>query len=219
VASENERWGIVASGGVGLWPPDHLMSQRYVVANNVCRANAAGGITIDPTLPEDHSDHDQIQDSFATVASNVCVANSGPGIRTGHAGYLAVRGNICDRNEDAGVGIVSSRYAVVADNVLTGNNSYGVGFWAGAGVQDVGHHLLGGNVYDKNKVGEIQIGPDHPAIRQLGPAWWCQLTVRRRAGSTRSSWRNGKWPGCRCHHRSGTSSTPRRRRRGRPAPR
>ena len=69
----------------------------------------------------------------------------------------------------AGVGIVSSRYAVVADNVLTGNNSYGVGFWAGAGVQDVGHHLLGGNVYDKNKVGEIQIGPDHPAIRQLGP--------------------------------------------------
>jgi parallel beta-helix repeat protein len=170
VASENERWGIVASGGVGIWPPQHPMSQRYAVANNICRANAAGGITIDPTLPEDHPHHDQVQDSFATVAANVCVANSGPGIRTGHAGYLAVRGNICDGNENAGIAIVSSRYAVVADNVLTGNDSYGVGFWAGTG-EDVGHHLLGGNVYDRNRVGEIQIAEDHPAIRQLQDRW------------------------------------------------
>ena len=169
VASENERWGIVASGGVGIFPPQHPMSQRYVVANNVCRANATGGITIDPTLPEDHLDHDQIQDSFATVASNVCVANGGAGIRTGHAGYLAVSGNICDGNEDAGIAIVSSRYAGVANNVLTGN-SYGVGFWPGTG-KDVGHHLLGGNVYDKNSVGEIQIADGHPAIRQLQDRW------------------------------------------------
>jgi parallel beta-helix repeat protein len=170
VTSENERWGIVASGGIGLWPDKgHLMSQRYVVANNVCRANAAGGITIDPTLPEDHPDHDQIQDSFATVASNVCVANHGAGIRTGHAGYLAVRGNICDGNDDAGIAIVSSRYAVVADNVLTAN-SYGVGFWPGTG-KGVGHHLLGGNVYDNNHGGEIQIADGHPAIRQIQDRW------------------------------------------------
>ena len=55
------------------------------------------------------------------------MGNRGPGIRTDHAGYLAVRGNICDCNDDAGVAIVSSRYAVVADNVLTGNHRYGVG--------------------------------------------------------------------------------------------
>jgi hypothetical protein len=170
VASENERWGIVASGSVGIFPPQHPMSQRYLVAHNVCRANATGGITIDPTLPEDHPDHDQIQDSFATVASNVCVANQGPGIRTTHAGYLAVYGNICDGNDNAGIGIVSSRYAVVADNVLTGNSN-GVGFFADAGVQDVGHHLLGGNVYDRNTPGEIQFGPYHPAIRQLQDRW------------------------------------------------
>ncbi len=170
VASENERWGVVASGGVGLWPPDHPMSQRYVVANNVCRRNAAGGITIDPTLPEDHPNHDQIQDAFATVASNVCVANCGPGIRTGNAGYLAVRGNICDGNENDGVAIVSSRYAVVADNVLTGNDSYGVGFFPGTG-EGVGHHLLGGNVYDRNRVGEIQIAKGHPVIRELQNRW------------------------------------------------
>jgi Right handed beta helix region len=170
VASENERWGIVASGGVGLWPPDHPMSQRYVVANNLCRRNAAGGITIDPTLPEDHPNHDQIQDAFATVASNVCVANCGPGIRTGHAGYLAARGNICDGNENAGVAIVSSRYVVVADNVLTGNDSDGVGFFPGTG-EGVGHHLLGGNVYDRNRLGEIQIAKDHPAIRELQDRW------------------------------------------------
>ena len=56
VASENERWGIAASTGLGLWPKQYRMSQRYVVANNICRANAAGGITIDPTLPKDHPD-------------------------------------------------------------------------------------------------------------------------------------------------------------------
>jgi parallel beta-helix repeat protein len=169
-ASENDRWGIAASSGLGLWPPDHSMSQRYVVANNVCRLNAAGGITIDPTLPEDHPDHDQIQDSFATVASNICAANHGPGIHTTHAGYLAVRGNICDGNDNAGISIVSSRYAVVADNVLTGNSN-GIGFFADASAQGVGHHLLGGNVYDKNELGEIQFGPHHPAIRQLQDRW------------------------------------------------
>jgi parallel beta-helix repeat protein len=169
-ASENARWGIAASAGVGNWPPDHSMSQRYVVANNVCRSNASGGITIDPTLPEDHPDHDQIQDSFATVASNICATNFGPGIHTTHAGYLAVRGNVCDRNQKAGIAISSSRYAVVADNVLTGNSN-GIGFFADEGVEDVGHHLLGGNVYDDNRLGEIQFGPRHPAIRQLQDRW------------------------------------------------
>jgi parallel beta-helix repeat protein len=146
------------------------MSQRYIVANNVCRSNTAGGITIDPTLPEDHPDHDQIQDSFATLASNTCAANQGPGIHTTHAGYLTVRGNICDSNDKAGISITSSRYALVADNVLTGNSN-GIGFFADAGVQDVGHHLLGGNLYDGNRLGEIQFGPRHPAIRQLQDRW------------------------------------------------
>ena len=104
VASENGRWGIVASGGVGLWPQDGFpMSQRYVVANNICRANAAGGITIDPSTIDHGKPTGIIQDSFATVASNVCVANKGHGIHTIHAGYLAVCGNICDRNDEAGV--------------------------------------------------------------------------------------------------------------------
>jgi hypothetical protein len=174
IASENDRWGIVASGGVGLWPQDgHPMSKRYVVANNVCRGNVVGGITIDPTAPPPGRDPEApapIQDSFATVASNVCVANQGPGIHTTHAGYLTVCGNICDCNDNAGIGIVSSRYAVVADNGLTGN-SYGAGFFADAGVPDVGHHLLGGNVYDRNRLGEIQIGKNHPAIRQLQDRW------------------------------------------------
>jgi parallel beta-helix repeat protein len=102
VASENARWGIVASGAAGLSPDEHPMSQRFVVANNVCRANGAGGITIDPTLPPSHPHHDRVQDSFATVASNVCATNSGAGIHTTHAGYLALRGNICDRNANAG---------------------------------------------------------------------------------------------------------------------
>src|SRR4029434_6072438 len=53
VVSQNVRWGIVASGGVGTSPEEgHPMSQRYVVANNVCRANAAGGITLDPSTRE-----------------------------------------------------------------------------------------------------------------------------------------------------------------------
>jgi hypothetical protein len=81
-----------------------------------------------------------------------------------------VRGNICDGNENAGVAIVSSRYVVVADNVLTGNDSYGVGFFPGTG-EGVGHHLLGGNVYDRNRLGEIQIAKDHPAIRELQDRW------------------------------------------------
>lgn len=129
-ASENERWGIVASGGVGLSPDQGFpMSQRYVVENNVCRANAAGGITIDPSTVDPTGEPTGIiHDSFATVASNVCVANKGHGIHTIHAGYLAVRGNICDGNDTAGIAIVSSRYAVVADNVLTGNR-YGVSFF------------------------------------------------------------------------------------------
>jgi parallel beta-helix repeat protein len=168
MASENERWGIVASGSVGIFPPQHPMSQRYVVANNVCRANVDGGITIDPTVGE----HPEvIQDTFATVASNVCVTNKGHGIHATHAGYLAVRGNICDGNENSGVAINSSRYAVVAENVLTGNGSYGVSFGANPEVRGVGHHLLGGNVYDNNKAGEIQFGPHHPAIRQLQDRW------------------------------------------------
>ena len=50
VVSGNARWGIVASGGVGTSPEEgHPMSKRYVVANNICRANTAGGITLDPS--------------------------------------------------------------------------------------------------------------------------------------------------------------------------
>ncbi|MDJ0667762.1 MAG: right-handed parallel beta-helix repeat-containing protein [Desulfobacterales bacterium] len=168
VASENERWGIVASGGSGNWPPRHPMSQRCIVAHNVCRANDAGGITIDPTAV-DHSEI--IQDSFATVASNICAANQGHGIHTTHAGYLTVRGNICDGNKKAGIAIISSRYAVVADNVLTGNGNYGVGFWADTDVRGVGHHLLGGNVYENNKSGETFVARHHPAIRGLQDRW------------------------------------------------
>src|SRR5262245_15663374 len=178
VASGNKRWGIVASGGIGLWPKNGFtMSQRFVVANNVCRANVAGGITIDPTAPPDEdeppenepSPEEVTQDSFATIASNVCVANGGPGIRITHAAYLAVRGNICDGNDKAGIAIVSSRYAVVADNVLTANTN-GVGFCAPGNVKDVGHYLLGGNVYDRN-THEIQIADGHPPIRQLHDSW------------------------------------------------
>jgi parallel beta-helix repeat protein len=176
VASNNDGWGIVASGGIGLWPKDGFtMSQRYVVANNVCRDNVAGGITIDPTTPppepppEGEPEEEVTQNSFATVASNVCVANGGPGIRISHAGYFAVRGNICDGNDKAGIAIVSSRYAVVADNVLTANTN-GVGFFAPGNVKDVGHYLLGGNVYDGN-ANEIQIADGHPPIRQLHDIW------------------------------------------------
>ena len=41
---------------------------------------------------------------------------------------------------------------------------------AGTG-EGVGYHLLGGNIYDKNKAGEIRVGPGHPAIRQLQDRW------------------------------------------------
>ena len=171
-ASENERWVIAASSGLGLWPDQgHPMSQRYVVANNVCRGNAAGGITIDPTLPEDHPDHDQIQDSYATVASNVCAANQGPGIHFTHAGYLTITGNICDDNKFAGIAIISCRHVVVADNVLTRNTTYGLALRADPTVQGAGYHLVGGNVHDRNVEGEIYIDPDLPGVRQLHD-WW-----------------------------------------------
>ena len=178
VAEENARWGIVASGGVGIFPDQgHPMSKRYVVANNICRKNCVGGITLDPSTrdPITGKPTGVIQDSFATVASNVCVGNKGNGIQTVHAGYLAVRGNICDANDNAGIALLSSRYTVVADNVLTCNR-YGVGFWGDPadmppGAPDLGHHLLGGNVYDKNEDGEIWIGANHPAIRQMHDLW------------------------------------------------
>jgi hypothetical protein len=184
VASENDRWGIVASGGVGL-PPEETMSQYFVVQNNICRGNTVGGITIDPsTVDDDGNPTEVIHDSFATVASNVCVGNHGRGIQTMHAGYVAVRGNICDRNDNYnnnhndGIGVISSRYVIVADNVLT-SNRYGVAFFGDPSdlppntpPQDMGHHVLGGNVYDRNSEPfPIQIGPSHPPIRQLHDQW------------------------------------------------
>jgi hypothetical protein len=98
VASENDRWGIVASGGVGL-SPEETMSQYFVVQNNICRANTDGGITIDPSTRDEGDPTDVIHNSFATVAANVCVGNHGRGIQTIHAGYVAVHGNICDSND------------------------------------------------------------------------------------------------------------------------
>ena len=178
MASENARWGIVASGGIGLSPDDGVaMSQRYVVQNNICRGNAAGGITLDPsTTDDDGKPTGLIHDSFATVASNVCTANTGHGIQTIHTGYVAVRGNICDGNDNDGIAIVSSRYAVVADNVLTGNHN-GVGFYGDPAdvprdTPEMGHHLLGGNLFERNTADAIRIGERHPAIQQLisGPA-------------------------------------------------
>ena len=183
VASDNDRWGIVASGGVGL-PPDETMSQYFVVQNNICRGNAVGGITIDPSTRDDGHPTEVIHPSFATVASNVCVGNHGRGIQTVHAGYVAVHGNICDSNDHIeggddndsddhdtsdGIGVLSSRYVVVAGNVLTANH-YGVAFYGdpnavppGTLPTDMGHHLLGGNVYDRNREPiPIQIGPTHP---------------------------------------------------------
>lgn len=187
VASDNDRWGIVASGGVGL-PPKETMSRYFVVQNNICRGNAVGGITIDPSTRDHGHPTEVIHPSFATVASNVCVGNHGRGIQTVHAGYVAVHGNICDSNDHIeggdgndtsdGIGLLSSRYVVVADNVLTANR-YGVSFFGDPSDvppntpdQDMGHHVLGGNVYDKNREPfPIQIGPTHPPIRQLHDQW------------------------------------------------
>ena len=185
VASENDRWGIVASGGVGL-SPEETMSQYFVVQNNICRANTDGGITIDPSTRDEGDPTEVIHNSFATVASNVCVGNHGRGIQTIHAGYVAVHGNVCDNNdhirnddEDSsdGIGVISSRYVVVADNVLTANR-YGVAFYGdprvppGTPEPDMGHHLLGGNVYDRNRADDpIQIAPAHPPVRQLHDQW------------------------------------------------
>jgi len=188
-AIDNGRWGIVASGGVGPSPDvDVAMSRYFVVQNNICRGNAVGGITIDPsTRDADENPTGIIHDSFATVASNICVGNHGRGIQTMHAGYVAVQGNVCDSNDHVsdnendndssdGIGIVSSRYAVVAANVLTANR-HGVAFFGDPttvppNTPDMGHHLLGGNVYDRNRERDpIQIGVAHPAIRQLHDDW------------------------------------------------
>jgi hypothetical protein len=180
VSSENVRWGIVASGGVGTSPEEgHAMSKRYVVSNNICRANGDGGITLDPSTrdPVTGEPTGVIHDSFATVASNVCADNTGAGIHTIHAGYVAVHGNVCDGalssgkdSESAGIAIVSSRHTVVGDNVLIANK-YGVAFWGDPNTvppntPEMGHHLLGGNVYDGNNE-EIHIGEHHPPVRQL----------------------------------------------------
>jgi hypothetical protein len=178
VVSGNARWAIVASGGVGTSPEEgHPMSKRYVVANNICRANTAGGITLDPSTRDGEEPTGEIHPSFATVAGNVCADNTGAGIHTIHAGYVAVHGNVCDGtlssgkdSESAGIAIVSSRHTVVGDNVLIANK-YGVAFWGDPGTvppdtPDMGHHLLGGNVYDGNNE-EIYIGEHHPPIRQL----------------------------------------------------
>jgi hypothetical protein len=186
VASDNGRWGIVASGGAGLSPARASMSKYFVVQNNICRGNAVGGITIDPsTRDDDGNPTGIIHDSFATVAANVCVGNHGRGIQTVHAGYVAVHGNVCDSNENIegddisdGIGVMSSRYAVVADNVLTANR-YGVAFYGdpnevppGTPPSDMGHHLLGGNVYDRNRADDpIQIAPPQPPVRQLHDQW------------------------------------------------
>jgi hypothetical protein len=112
------------------------MSKRYVVANNICRANTSGGITLDPSTRDgEEQPTGVIHDSFATVAGNVCADNTGAGIHTIHAGYVAVHGNVCDGtlssckdSESAGIAIVSSRHTVVGDNVLIANK-YGVAFW------------------------------------------------------------------------------------------
>ena len=53
-AIDNRRWGIVASGGVGPSPEvGVVMSQYFVVQNNICRGNAVGGITIDPSTRDE----------------------------------------------------------------------------------------------------------------------------------------------------------------------
>jgi parallel beta helix pectate lyase-like protein len=179
VVSRNARWGIVASGGIGLTPDGgYPMSHHYVVANNMCRDNVSGGITLDPSTRDPVTDEPTgiIHDSFATVSSNVCAGNTGAGIHTIHAGYVAVHGNVCDGtnlsgpSESAGIAIVASRRAVVADNVLIANK-FGVSFWGNPDETPdtsppMGDHLLGANVYD-GKGDEIQIGPYHPAVRQL----------------------------------------------------
>jgi hypothetical protein len=171
VAIRNTRWGIVASGFAGASPP---MSQRYVVANNFCRANTDGGITLDPsTADADGNPTGIIHASFATVACNVCTANTGAGIHTIHAGYVTVQGNICDGRrvtgevgDSAGISIVASRNAVVADNVLVANR-YGVAFFGNPDESpNLGEHLVGGNVYDRNQE-EIHIGEHHPPVGQV----------------------------------------------------
>jgi hypothetical protein len=182
VLSGNARWGIVASGGVGTSPEEgHPMSKRYVVANNICRANVSGGITLDPSTRDQHGQPTGvIHDSFATVAGNVCADNTGAGIHTIHAGYVAVHGNVCDGtlssgkdSESAGIAIVSSRHTVVGDNVLIANK-YGVAFWGNPSTvppttPEMGHHLLGVNAYDVRDGNneEIHLGEHHPAIRQM----------------------------------------------------
>jgi parallel beta-helix repeat protein len=190
-AIDNARWGIVASGGIGL-APEEMMSRYFVVQNNICRGNAVGGITIDPSTRDDGKPTGIIHDSFATVASNICVGNHGRGIQTMHAGYVTVHGNVCDSNDHVsdddndpdndndssdGIGIVSSRHALVADNVLTANR-YGVAFLGDPATvpedspDKMGDHLLGSNVYDRNRKRDpILIGEPHPSIRQLHDRW------------------------------------------------
>ena len=142
------------------------MSKRYMVANNICRANTAGGITLDPSTRDGEESHRRDPRFVCDRCLQRLRGQHGRGIQTIHAATspcTATSATAADTSgndsESAGIAISYRGTRWLADNVLIANR-YGVAFWvttstAPPTTSEMGHHLLGGNVYDGEQRGDL----------------------------------------------------------------
>jgi parallel beta-helix repeat protein len=137
-----DGWGITAGGDPEDPPPPP--NSEFTITNNVCEGNAAGGITLDPTVG---SQFEVIQFQRARVSGNVCRnAVHHHGIHLTHARDVVVTDNVCTGNkEGCGIAVVSSSHVLVQANLCTGNRN-GIGLFSHEKVLDPGHHVIGVNL-------------------------------------------------------------------------
>lgn len=139
--------GICIGGGTSTL----AVARKWVIANNVCEANANHGITIDPTKSTALYTS---QICYGTITGNVCeangfVASNGNGIYVHNAAEVTVTGNECANNFWSGV-VLDGRRLTAVGNICTGNGLYGLELRRDASSTDHGQHAIGANVLTNN---------------------------------------------------------------------
>ena len=157
-------WGIAAGGG----PEDRTPNNGFTITDNICEANYAGGITLDPTIADDPKtdEEDESARSWRSArASPGTSAGAGRGgsdmggdnpfgshgIHVRNSSNVVVTDNLCHDNHNSGIQVVNSSHVLVQANACYDNDN-GIGLFSRTDLTDPdGGLVIGVNMLYRNE--------------------------------------------------------------------
>jgi parallel beta-helix repeat protein len=167
-------WGIAAGGG----PEKRIPNSDFTITNNICEANYAGGITLDPTIADDpdtpgEDESAKVLPQRARVSGNVCRGRRGGkslggddpfgthGVHVRNSSDVVVTDNVCHDNHNSGIQIVNCSHVLVQSNASYDNDN-GIGLFSRDDLKDpagrAGGVVIGVNMLYRNKEHDVKQG-------------------------------------------------------------